>query len=114
MQAHFEREVTVVYDEIWLACGETVNIAHDPALQRLIQTTPTEIAAAGCPRSWRKSLSVRTRKASTQPAAPAGKAGAVGRALRMYVIGAYAARTIGRAQIYPWDIDWRRNKSSKR
>ncbi len=92
MQAHFEREVTVVYDEIWFACGETVNIAHDPALQRLIQTTPTEIAR-GLPALVEEKFECAHEKGLT--AAAGGKGGCRWPGTSMYVIGAYAALTIG-------------------
>ena len=90
--AAFEREETTAYDEIWLACGELVDLASDSVLQTLVETTPVEIAK-GFPLLVEEDFEdVHERGLK---AAAGGGGGCRWPGTSLYVIGAYASLTMG-------------------
>ncbi len=90
--AIFEKEVTSTHDEIWLACGEFVDLAKDPALRTLVETTSVEIAR-GFPALAEEKIECAHDKGQT--AAAGGGGGCRWPGTSMYVLGAYASLTIG-------------------
>ncbi|CAL54054.1 HSP20-like chaperone [Ostreococcus tauri] len=90
--AEFEREVTSAHDEIWLACGEVVDLEKDSALQTLCQTTQVKIAG-GFPLLDEEDFEDEHQQGVK--AAAGGGGGCRWPGTSMYVLGAYASLTIG-------------------
>lgn len=89
---NFGKEVTSTHDEVWLACGEFVDLAKDPALRTLVETTAVEIAR-GFPALAEEKIECAHDK--NQNAAAGGGGGCRWPGTSMYVLGAYASLTIG-------------------
>jgi len=94
----FDQEKTGVYDEIWIACGEVVDITRDQALRSLIATSSVEIAR-GLPALVEETFDYEHGPGGVAPAG--GKGGCRWPNTSMYVIGAYSALTIGPGADYP-------------
>jgi hypothetical protein len=94
----FKQEKGAMYDEIWIACGEVVDITHDGALRTLIATTSVEIAC-GLPALADETFDYEHGPSGVAPAG--GNGGCRWPNTSLFVTGAYAALTIGPGSDYP-------------
>ena len=94
----FSQEKGAMYDEIWIACGEVVDITHDSALRSLIATTSVDIAR-GLPALADETFDYEHGPGGVAPAG--GNGGCRWPNTSLFITGAYAALTIGPGADYP-------------